>query len=164
MPTRIEKIVVPKLLSLINHPPSAIDDVLLGGDACGEKMRRPDTMWIGHDRVVSIEVDEKGGHPDREPSCEIDKMQSQAECMYKLLGRFVPVYYVRFNPDESGCYTPLDKRIAHVAARVNDLISMQIKGDGDDDHKIFVEYHYYHSKCENHIRAAQQAKESLIVL
>ena len=163
VPTRVEKIVVPMLLDLINFPPSATDDILLGGQGCSEKQRRPDTLWIGEDRAISVEIDERGGHPDREPSCEIDKMQGQAQSLYILLGRVVPVYYVRFNPDESDCGTPLGVRIARVASRVNELISMPAEDEGHR-HTVFVEYHYYHSKCLKHIHAAQQASLSLTVL
>jgi hypothetical protein len=99
IPTRIEKIVVPMLLAKIEHPPSGLDEAV-GGQTCGEGIRRPDMVWIWKDRIISIEIDERGGHPDREPSCEIDKMQGQASSWYKLLGgTVVPVFYIRFNPD-----------------------------------------------------------------
>lgn len=166
IPPRIEHIVVPKLCKLINHEPSATDDILLGGSECKteQKRRRPDTLWIWKDRVVSVEIDENGGHPDRISECEIDKMQSQAFSIYTKLGnRIVPVYYLRFNPDESNCSTPLETRILRVADRVNKLLSMKLPGDEAELCKIFVEYYYYHTKCFKHIEAARKVSCSMCI-
>ena len=146
------------LLSFIDHPPSATDDVTFGGSSCGVQKRRPDTLWIGEDRVVSIEIDEKGGHPDRDPSCEMAKMQDQATAFYALLGKVVPIFYLRFNPDESGCGTSLDDRVRRVSSRVNTLLSQNLTDivKGDNHLRIHVEYHFYHEKCTHHIDAVRE--------
>ena len=73
VPQRTEKIVVPLLLSQIVHPASAQDDTLFGGGECDASRRRPDLLWLGHDRVVTLEIDEHS-HRDRTTSCELGKM------------------------------------------------------------------------------------------
>jgi hypothetical protein len=163
VPTRIEKIVVPMLLAKIDHPPSGLDhDAGVGGSACKEPRRRPDTVWCWKDRIVSIEIDEGGGHPDREPSCEIDKMQGQASSWYKLLGgTIVPVFYVRFNPDESGCYTKMEARVEAVADRVNSLLKMSL--EGVDCLRLHVWYYFYHTKCQKHVDATTALTGSFVV-
>ena len=157
----MEKIVVPLLLARIEHPPSGLDETV-GGQTCGEGTRRPDMVWIWKDRIISIEIDEHGGHPDREPSCEIDKMQGQASSWYKLLGgTVVPIFYIRFNPDESGCHTTLDVRIEVVASIVNSLLKMRI--EGVDHMRLHVWYYFYHPKCRKHIESTKALVGSFLV-
>lgn len=158
-PLRIEKIVVPLLLSQIAHPASAQDNATYGGEGCDARLRRPDTLWLGLDRVVSLEVDEHS-HRDRTTSCELAKMHDQFVAWQKLVG-FVPVFYVRFNPNEydGGC-APLDHRVAAVARRVNELLTMDVKERSSL--VPHVEYHYYHSDGRHHIEGARAASDSFI--
>jgi hypothetical protein len=61
---RVGHVVRDKLLPELPHPPSALDDTMFGQTCDVNKRRRPDFMWEGPDRVVILEVDERGGHSD----------------------------------------------------------------------------------------------------
>ena len=171
MPQRIEKVVVPILLSSIDHPPSVQDDAVFGGPGtnCDDaRRRRPDLLWLGSDRIVSVEIDEHS-HVDRTSVCETGKMHDQFVSWQQLLGH-VPVFYLRLNPDEfDGAYTLLEDRVRAVANRVNHLLSMDLTDHLTDLAKYsalapHVEYFYYHSKAQHHIEAVRGASDSFVFI
>ena len=159
VPQRIEKIVVPLLLAQIDHPVSAQDDTTYGGNGCDAVKRRPDLLWLGLDRVVSLEVDEHS-HKDRSTSCELGKMHDQFVAWQTLIG-CVPVFYVRFNPDEfDGGRISLDDRVCAVARRVNELLTMDVSECSSL--VPHVEFHYYHSSAQHHMDGVRGAPDSFI--
>jgi hypothetical protein len=102
VPERIETVVVKKLLEILKeYPPSAIDNVVLGKCATDSenKKHRPDLAWVLDDRIIIIEIDENGGHPNYEATCEMARMSRIVETLQIEHG-FVPVIFLRFNPDE----------------------------------------------------------------
>jgi hypothetical protein len=160
VPQRIEKIVVPLLISQ-THPPSALDDVHFGGIGCDAAPRRPDTLWLGQDRVVSLEIDERS-HEDRITSCELAKMHDQFVAWQALVG-CVPVFYVRFNPDAfDGGIVSLEERIRVAARRVNELLTMDVAAF--TTLVPHVEFLYYHSNAKPHIDGVRDASESFVLL
>ena len=152
---------VPLLLSQINHPVSAKDDTMYGGDECDAGRRRPDMLWLGFDRVVSLEVDEHS-HYDRDTSCELGKMHDQFVSWQTLVG-CVPVFYVRFNPNEfDGERVSLEDRIIFAARRVNTLLTMDVTHWSPL--VPYVEFLYYHSNAKHHINAVRCASDSFVCL
>ena len=150
---RTEEVVKTLLLPLVDHEPSAADDVLFGADECDNyKRRRPDLLWVSEDKTkfIELEIDENGGHPERDVSCEIGKISDQADACAQLAGRVPNLYVLRFNPDMADG-TPLDERIKVVAARLNELFTTPF-----DPAMLLpqVEYYYYHEKCHFQIEAA----------
>ena len=121
--------------------------------------RRPDVLWLGADRIVSLEVDEHS-HRERTTSCELGKMHDQFVAWQKLVG-CVPVFYVRFNPDEfDGERTSLEDRVHTVARRVNKLLTMDVT-----DYTSLVphvEFFYYHSNAQHHIDGVKSAPDSFV--
>ena len=159
VPQRIEKIVVPLLLSQIVHPPSALDNVMFGGSGCDAALRRPDTLWLWTDRVVSFEVDERS-HEDRNTSCELAKMHDQFVAWQALLG-CVPVFYIRFNPDAfDGKRTTLEDRLTVAARRMNELLTMDVTGYSSL--VPHVEFLYYHSNAQHHMDGVRNAPDSFV--
>ena len=159
-PMRIEKIIVPLLLQRIKHPPSAQDDVLFGGAGCDASIRRPDVLWLWKDRVIKLGIDEHS-HVDRTSECEIGKMHDQFVSWQTLLG-LVPVFYIKFNPDEyDGERIELDDRLEHIANRIDELLTIDVSKYS----KLVphVEYWYYHSKASHHINAVKKASDSFIL-
>lgn len=159
-PTRTEHIVRPLLLQEIIHEPSAEDDVVFGGAGCDAGKRRPDLAWVWKDRTVFLEIDENGGHPDRESSCELAKLWDQAAAVRGHLGE-VAVYCLRFNPDR--CDTSnddLETRCSRVAAEVNRLLMLE---DVATDPRPRISYYYYHSECHTHIEAARKETSAVVV-
>ena len=160
LPQRTEKIVVPLLLNLINHPPSAQDNVVYGGNICDAAQRRPDILWMWFDRIVSLELDEHS-HSDRPTSCELGKMHDQFISWQKLIG-CDPVFYVRFNPDEfDGGRICMDDRINTVAQRINELLTMDVTSYSSL--VPHVEFFYYHSSAQHHIDGVKNAPDSFIL-
>lgn len=163
-PPRIEHLVAAKLLVMVKFPIWMKDDTLVGGhDECCSQQRRPDMLWIANNRAVIVEIDENGGHPDREIDCELAKIEQQSTAIKRLLGEDIQTFILRFNPDEfDGGNVTLESRILRLAAEVNNIL------DGTEEfHEIYVPrvvYFYYHSKCQKHIDAAVAAKEALVVL
>jgi hypothetical protein len=155
VPKRIELVIRPKLLALIEHPPSATDDILFGQTCDVVKKRRPDFCWQGTDRVVILEVDERGGHGSTNytPECDLGWIMDMNSAIVQLFqknslngGRVPLVSLVRFNPDEyDGPRTSLDQRIGVISARINYLLKRPI--DEFCALRPEVEFHYYHSKC-----------------
>ena len=161
VPQRTEKIVVPLLLAQVDHPASAQDDTMYGGYGCDAARRRPDVLWLGIDRVVSLEVDEHS-HQERSTSCELGKMHDQFVAWQTLMG-CVPVFYVRFNPDEfDGGHISLDDRVRAVARRVNELLTMDVSGF--TQLIPHVEFFYYHSKSRHHMDGVRGAPDSFVCL
>ena len=148
-------------MSKIEHPPSSLDNAMFGGKGCDAGIRRPDSVWLGKDRVVSVELDEHS-HQDRVSECEVGKMYDQFVAWQTLLG-CVSVFYVRFNPDEyDGTKTSVDERVEAVARRVGYLLTMDITGYSTL--APHVEFHYYHSKAEKHVDAVRHAPESFLFM
>lgn len=161
VPQRTEKIVVPLLMAQISHPASAQDDTLFGGGQCDASRRRPDVLWLGFDRVVSLEIDEHS-HRDRATSCELGKMHDQFVAWQTLVG-CVPVFYIRFNPDEyDGKRTVLDDRVSAVAQRVNELLTMDVTGYSS--FVPYVEFFYYHANARHHMEGVRDAPDSFVLL
>lgn len=62
---------------------------------CSPNRRRPDFVWVLHDRIVILEVDEDAHrHYNRE--CEIARITELME-----QSRGLPMFLIRFNPLES---------------------------------------------------------------
>jgi hypothetical protein len=148
-------------MAQIVHPASAQDDTLFGGGQCDASRRRPDVLWLGTDRIVSLEIDEHS-HRDRITSCELGKMHDQFVAWQALVG-CVPVFYIRFNPDEyDGGRTLLDNRVSAVAQRVNELLTMDVTGCSSL--VPHVEFRYYHSNAQYHIEGVRRAPDSFVFL
>lgn len=157
VPQRTEKIIVPLLLDIIDFPPSSKDDTVFGGNTCNASKRRPDLLWLWFDRVVSLELDEHS-HRDRSTLCELGKMHDQFVSWQTLIGP-VPVFYIRFNPDEfDGERTTVEHRISTVAQRVNELLTMDV--EMYSPLVPHVEFFYYHSCSQHHIDAIKNAPNS----
>lgn len=162
---RIEHIVRDKLVPLVNYPVWLQDDHsnLLGGEGCCQQKRRPDLLWcrLGEQpRAVFVENDEKGGHPDRETSCELAKIEQQSTAIKQLLGEDVQTFALRFNPDQfDGRLVTLDERVATLATEINRLL------DEEQPPSLVprVQFFFYHSSCQKHIDAARAAKDSMEV-
>jgi hypothetical protein len=153
VPTRIEKIVVPLIVSSVGHPPSAMDDSLFGGTACGLKaMSRPDVLWASREVCVVLEVDERS-HMDNTPECEARRMSDLTEALHRLTCCSTPVYFIRFNPD--ACDTErasLDRRVEVVSDRIKEILFDEgvhyYPGDGmPENEEPHVEYYFYHSNA-----------------
>ena len=74
------------ILQFVEHAPSGLDDLTLGGAVCGTPHRRPDGIWIGPDHAIILELDEDS-HASRQSSCELAKVCDQAHCLKSLMGR-----------------------------------------------------------------------------
>jgi hypothetical protein len=169
---RIEVVIRPLLLSMVNHPPSATDDTLFGQTCDVVKKRRPDFLWLGKDRCVIVEVDEKGGHGRNNytPECDFGWMMDMVAALNKLYsdgewndGRVPYVHVFRFNPDEYDKGTvSLDSRVQALSGRIHDVLRMEI----DDDLCLVpsVEFMYYHTKCNHHVDFALKHPNSARVL
>ena len=101
-------------------------------------------------RIICLEIDERGGHPDNEPSCDAAKISDQTIALHKLCGASTRIFFVRFNPDEyDGGRVSLDARIADVGAQCKWLLEEGWRSfEPEAPH---VSFHYYHSKCAKHI-------------
>ena len=161
---RTEYIVRDALLPLVKHPPSIVDEMVgnKNGGCDSFTSRRPDLAWISEDkrRIVEVEIDEDGGHPDRETSCEIGKICDQADAFNKLAGLVANYYVIRFNPDRCDG-TPLKERIKVVAHRINELLF----ATPFEDKMLLpqVDYYYYHESCYFQIEAAKEASTAINV-
>ena len=135
------------------------------------KRRRPDNIWFGEDRVIVLEVDEKGGHGSSNYSAECDLgwiMDLNAAIVTIYRGRNmnygnVPHFLVlRFNPDEyDGGNVSLDTRIDCIGGRVNELMTCDLSWK--EAHHPYIEYHYYHTKCADKIQWAKQNPDAVRV-
>ena len=135
-------------------PPSALDNVMLGGAACKESQRRPDTVWVSADRIVHYECDEHS-HADREVSCELAKLDNSRNGVHKDDWE-KPHIFLRFNPDACDKkQVSLEDRCAILAKRILFYIKTPLKDLPLNRLLPNVEYLFYHSKGEKHIKAAQ---------
>lgn len=175
VPDRIELVVRPLLVAAIGVAATIADDKMLGGTGCDAQLRRPDTLFVRADevpasidkpcelvngRAVFVEIDEKGGHPDRESSCEAAKAWDQSVALKKLCGEATQVFVVRFNPDEyDGAHVKLDDRIAAVGAHCRWLLETgwSTFSNASAPH---ISFHYYHSKCAHHIEYVRSHPDS----
>lgn len=155
--TRTEVVVRNMLLEELGPdftPPSAADNVLIAGCCSGRKYR-PDLAWIAPDRAIFIEVDERGGHPEYESSCETARMTDIAEAVQSC-GTTVPVVFLRLNPDSyDGPLTHLRDRVAQLALLVNEYTHRPVESFTD----LLIDVHYlcYHSNCSKHVEYARTA-------
>ena len=83
---RAEQTMMDAILRLVDHRPSGIDNLTLGGPACATAHRRPDACWLGPDHAVILELDELS-HRHRQPSCELSKVCDQAFALKTLFKR-----------------------------------------------------------------------------
>ena len=161
-PERTEHTVRRQLLELVKFPPSATDDIYLGGKDCRngssskESLRRPDIMWQWTDRAIIFENDEDS-HFDRETSCELAKITDQSHFVKNLLGEYAHVFLLRLNPDaynKGRVY--LTDRIKAVAEDINLFLELP-KSELNLRYPVLVPnvgYYYYHNKAQKHIDAA----------
>jgi len=167
---RVEHLIRPMLLPKVDHPPSALDDVMFGTTCDVTKRRRPDFLWIGEDRVIQLEVDERGGHSDRNytPECDLGFIMDINHCINHLFASHgyndgkVPHHVVlRMNPDECDrMYISLEDRVDQIAERINHYLKVPL----DPTSCPVLEYHYYHTKCSRHISYARTNPDSVHVV
>ena len=170
---RVEVIIRPILLRLIAFEPSATDDTLFGHGCDVVRRRRPDFLWLGHDRAIILEVDERGGHSDGgySPECDLGWVMDMNAALITLYrdhayndGKVPHLVVVRFNPDECDeSNVSLDDRISVVADRVNYYLTVDTSELGSSLLPL-LEYHYYHSKCHGHITWARRNEDSVRVV
>ncbi len=162
-PDRIEVVLRPLIQDAVGFPASSIDDVMIGGATCDTHKRRPDFSWVSEDRVIFGEIDENGGHPDRESSCELAKMWDQMIAVQKAMGTHIRVFYVRLNPD---AYDGGDVSIDHRVEEFGNMVKILLTAELTDYNPAIphVKYLYYHSKCQFHIDAALASPDSMAVL
>jgi hypothetical protein len=157
-PPRIELVIRPVLHELVGFPPSACDNLMLGGTQCISSARRPDNMWISpmFDRAVIVEVDEHG-HPRNETSCEYAKVQDQASALYTLKPG-IKVFHVRFDPNDNtgpDGQVPLNDRVRKVAEFTRALLSMDLSGiDADVAPYVCFLFYNTHGKAAEHVQYA----------
>jgi len=160
---RTEEIVRP--LILLDLPaPSGADDLVLGGVGCDAAKRRPDLVWMSHDRVIFLEIDENGGHPDRLPSCELAKVWDQTTAVQTLINPQVAIYFLRMNPDACDRFRiGLEARCQIVAKEIDRLLHTNI----DQTHIQIpipkIGYFFYHTQCQFQIDAALANPDSVSV-
>ena len=64
----------------------------------------------------------------------------------------IPIWFLRFNPDEyDKGKISLDERIEVLSKRINELLELDVTGICPL--RPIVEYYYYHTKGEHHIKA-----------
>jgi hypothetical protein len=163
VPARWEEIVWNMIKDKL-PPPSIRDNRILGGDECRSARTRPDVCWIGTDRIVHLEIDEDS-HTDREVACELKKLDSANWGFLDSGTRNAhrPTLTVRFNPNS------YDQAKVGIEQRCNLLVhTLQTALTGSietwDPLRTNVIYLYFHSKALQHIKAAQNAKDSIHVL
>jgi hypothetical protein len=159
-----QQIVLDMLLPLV-PPPSAIDNVTIGGAACNTDRRRPDTGWVGTDRVLLIENDEQS-HEEREIACELAKNDSSR---FGLQGggvdghSLVPVIILRFNPDACDRPVPnLQGRVARLAELIHFYLTCPLSMLCP--HRVNLHYCFYGKNGRKHIDAALGKPETINVL
>ena len=153
IPERIEHKVKNYLLTKL-PPPSANDNQLTGTE-CGESKRRADLIWIGHDRVIQVEIDEDE-HKSRTVDCELAKMDSSKWGLHPE-DQCKPMVFVRFNPDGCQSEEEFEQRCLHLVSVVEQHLTMQMS----NTLKTHVLYLYY-SDTNKHLLAAKE-KENFIV-
>jgi hypothetical protein len=163
--TRTEVLVRDRVLARM-PPPSAVDNTLVGGKHCNEARRRPDLAWVGSDRIVMLEIDEHS-HEDREPSCEIAKLDSTRWGVSNGFTKeqHIAVITVRMNPDECNTNRMAPKFDAR-CQRTADLLTFYIGCALSvlDPLRANVHYLFYHSKGDKHIEAARACHDNINVI
>ena len=160
-PTRIEKVLRPKLIGVIGFPPSCMDNLHFGGSECGTNVRRPDLGWLGQDRAIFVEIDEHS-HFDRTPSCELGKVWDTTHAVKQLMGQDTHVFFFRLNPDacDSGNVT-LEQRVAHVGSLVKELLTLDLSTL--KPYAPNIGYYYYHSRAAHHVTYSFDHPNSVFV-
>lgn len=158
-PKRIEHIIRPLLKDAMNgEEPTIQDDAMLGGKNCEVGHTRPDFLYLRRydyinekvNIVVSIEIDERGGHPDNTSECEAGKIDKEFIALKRKLGESTRIFFLRFNPDEyDGERVLLEQRIKTVADMALRLLDSEWQQYTSLVPHVF--YYYYHSKCQHHI-------------
>ena len=139
------------------HPPSARDNVLLNScDAHDDAhRRRPDSTWVGADRVVHVEVDEDS-HGDREVSCEEAKNH---ETHFGIEGDLKPTLMLRFNPHTHGqtrvLADDLENRLCVLARELHTALTAPLADLSLDALRTNVRYLFYGPEGQKHIDAAR---------
>jgi len=160
VPPRLEKIVVPMFIERIGFPPSTMDDILIGGKQCDTNIRRPDTCWISHNRIVFLEIDEHG-HCDREPSCEVAKVIDQTLSVQKIYND-ATVAHFRFNPSEFDRCMNLESRVARCALDIQ--IFLNSAGEWSSSNP-YLFYYFYPQKAHHQIEyVLQEAADAIKVM
>jgi hypothetical protein len=162
--TRTEEIVRPLILFDL-PPPSGADNLLLGGKGCDAATRRPDLVWLGTDRAIFLEIDENGGHPDRETSCELAKIWDQTSSIKQLLGEHIFIFFIRFNPDACDrIKIRLEKRCEIISNEIKRILHLNTTElQNLNASRPYVSYFFYHTKCQFQIDAALAQPNSLDV-
>jgi len=146
IPERVEHKVKDYLLSKL-PPPSGNDDKITGSE-CGESRRRADLVWIGHDRVIQVEIDEDE-HKGRSVDCELGKMDSSKWGLHTE-DQCKPMVFIRFNPDGCQSEEEFEQRCAQLVHTVEECLTMQLT----PTLKTRVRYLYY-SGTNKHLLAAK---------
>ena len=155
VPPRLEHIVRRLLLPLVALFPTMQDDTLIGGR--GSDKTRPDLCWVTDDRILHVEVDEDS-HADRDPSCELKKLDS---ANWGFLDH-KPTFVLRFNC--SACDSKrvtLEDRVATLATIINRLLTGPL--DDWDSLRVNVCLLFYLSSANHHIKAARACPMSIKV-
>ena len=147
-------------------PPSACDDVLVGGKACatkGEcpKKARPDLAWVGRDRMLVLEIDEFV-HEAYDPSCEVSRadvvgfggdFNSHKTCIL-----------IRFNPHNRHRQENFEgKVISSLASLITRLARSPLKELGicsEEDRLKTLIFFVNYDATSKHIKAAKEVERS----
>ena len=143
----------------VGHEASSIDTTIANDNQMCENMtkHRPDITFADTTVVIVVEIDEDGGHPNRESDCESKKITSQNEAIQKIpMYENIPVITLRFNPDQyNGSKIPSteerEKRAKEVSARIRELLDCYSDKEPERNGYYRVEYFYYHEKAHKHI-------------
>jgi hypothetical protein len=140
--------------------PSAVDDKLIGGDACDTGRRRPDVAWVGQDRQVHLEIDEDS-HGARVVACELAKL---TDTRWGSENGGKPLVTIRFNPDlmDPGANVPIEDRCSAVIDEITRWITCPIEQLKPYE-AVHVVYMFYSSKGKKHIDAAKACTLAIAV-
>jgi len=134
--------------------PSSADDKLLGGKSCpGVARTRPDLSFVGHDRVLYVEVDENE-HRDRKVSCEQTKFDGAKWGLAEHL-RVLPTIMIRFNP-HGGDFEKVLKRLMEVVYKYRTTPIADPNLHPQHDQVTNAVYMFYTPKSK-HIRNARES-------
>ena len=121
-------------------------------------------MWQGPDRVVILEVDERGGHSDSSYTalCDLAWVIDMNSSIINLWrennyndGKLPHVFVIRFNPEKCDRMdVDLDDRIEQIAKRITYYLTVDLSTI-DSPERPFLEFWYYHTKCFGHIHFAE---------
>ncbi len=164
IPDRIEKVVLPMFVDAIGFPPSAANNVVIGGASCDTDKRKPDACWIAinRQRVAFLETDEQG-HVNRLASCEVAKVIDQTLSVQQEYPNAVVAHF-RFNPLEFDHRAiSLEERVLRVGSDIRRFLS------GQDTYEWRVEvpyvlYYFYPRKSYFHIDHALVSADALQIL